>query len=165
MQRQRDYCTYSRWKMTRSIKPRLFVILPIAMWLLSYLHLSFILKRDCASFALSGGALFLPHPLERGGVVKCGDVSVLKRITEYRRIRQAVLYFEGWRGLGTTWLPRWQTGKHWRFDLPLWIPILAGLLYCISRDMLCHMVHRCKRCGYDLSGQIETRCPECGTAY
>ncbi len=70
---------------------------------------------------------------------------------------------------GVVWLP------HWRFDmnartqfitLPLWLPFLLTAIPTVilwRRDRRIPPGH-CQRCGYDLTGNVSGRCPECGSA-
>ncbi len=60
-----------------------------------------------------------------------------------------------------------------RYQIPLWPLALPALpaLWVLSRDTLraCRKARRrrrglCLRCGYDLTGNVSGRCPECGTA-
>ncbi len=66
-----------------------------------------------------------------------------------------------------TWLPRlyhWSFG--YRFDLPLWIVLIGAT----SATAVFWSLHRrrippghCQKCGYNLTGNVSGRCPECGT--
>jgi hypothetical protein len=75
---------------------------------------------------------------------------------------------------GWSWLPRVMTNEKMpgvklfgkRVIVPLWIPFLAvagptGLLWYRDRRRI--PVGHCHRCGYDLTGNVSGRCPECGT--
>lgn len=55
----------------------------------------------------------------------------------------------------------------WRAYLPLWFPFTllfcaTGLLWYLGRRR--HLSGHCQKCGYDLTGNVSGRCPECGTA-
>lgn len=50
----------------------------------------------------------------------------------------------------------------------LWLPALVGGLAAYHRIRFgpsASLVPRCRRCGYQLTGLLETRCPECGEAF
>jgi len=74
-------------------------------------------------------------------------------------------------GLATHWIPSRQVYPSGmvRTILPLWIPTLfVGILLCprlrsALRSRRRKAVGLCLKCGYDLRGQTEPRCPECGT--
>ena len=70
------------------------------------------------------------------------------------------------------WLPSYSGGRiqggklAWIVQLPLWIPFLlfalpTALLWYLDRRR--YPAGRCQRCGYDLTGNVSGRCPECGT--
>ena len=68
-------------------------------------------------------------------------------------------------GLGLTW-PRLDLFRNsFVLKLPLWIPFI---LVAIPTAVLCWRDrHRpppghCQRCGYNLTGNVSGRCPECG---
>ena len=50
--------------------------------------------------------------------------------------------------------------------LPLWIPFLlasAPTMYLWWLDRRRYLPGHCQNCGYDLTGNVSGRCPECGT--
>lgn len=63
----------------------------------------------------------------------------------------------------------------WWSDLPLfgagyWLLVLGSLLILIASLVAllrgeAPLVGHCRRCGYNLTGLIDPRCPECGTAF
>ena len=69
--------------------------------------------------------------------------------------------FTRWPSFGLPWME--QTAA-WYVTLPLWIPFL---IIAIPTTVLFNQDHRrlllghCK-CGYDLTGNLSGRCPECG---
>jgi hypothetical protein len=82
---------------------------------------------------------------------------------EERYVESRVEYDPAW--------PRW--GVHiWRFQraivqvqLPLWIPFLLVALptsYLFWRDRRRIPPGRCRKCGYNLTGNVSGVCPECG---
>ncbi len=48
--------------------------------------------------------------------------------------------------------------------VPLWIPLCALLVLTVTlaRGMRRTKPGHCLRCGYDLTGNVSGRCPECG---
>lgn len=72
------------------------------------------------------------------------------------------------------WRPTWMNLKSppvLVFSIPLWIPILMFLI--LPSHAILHSLRRlrrseegqCVHCGYDLRGQAEPRCPECGKSF
>jgi hypothetical protein len=67
------------------------------------------------------------------------------------------------------WWPVWANGVQSGFTIPLWIPV-AGLAVVtgISLWQARRQARRgaafptCLRCGYNLTGNVSGRCPECG---
>jgi hypothetical protein len=61
----------------------------------------------------------------------------------------------------------WPSASHWSLGiLPLWIPavvlaIATALLWYLDRRRI--PPGHCRKCGYDLTGNVSGRCPECGT--
>ena len=52
--------------------------------------------------------------------------------------------------------------------LPLWIPfvlVMVPTVFCIWRDRRVIPPGHCKKCRYDLEGNVSGICPECGTAW
>ncbi|MBP7746729.1 MAG: hypothetical protein KA383_11420 [Phycisphaerae bacterium] len=65
-----------------------------------------------------------------------------------------------WRRMGLT-LP----GMDWyAFDVPLWLLLLffAAAAWALKPKRI--VPGHCTGCGYDLTGNVSGRCPECGTA-
>ncbi len=59
----------------------------------------------------------------------------------------------------------WGTHLNWVVSIPLWL-LLA--IAAIPTAFLWQLDHRvppgyCKKCGYDLTGNVSGICPECGT--
>ena len=71
-----------------------------------------------------------------------------------------------------TWRPSFQKVRAsfrpvevWTIVVPLWMPFLilaapTGLLWWLDRPP---PRGHCQQCGYDLTGNVSGRCPECGT--
>jgi len=60
---------------------------------------------------------------------------------------------------------RFQAGSGWELDIPLWYILLAVGIptgYLWYRDRRPPPGH-CRKCGYDLTGNVSGICPECGT--
>ena len=95
------------------------------------------------------------------------------------------LYYQGFRGLTTWWVPRmtvagkqitvhrfwWIRGGRLQWcGISLWMPaVLCAILPCYNllpfhRRRKRKKLGLCVKCGYDLRGS-EDRCPECGTAF
>ena len=57
---------------------------------------------------------------------------------------------------------------HFNLCLPLWLPLAVVLLPTLASAFLLRRHARrpghCPACGYDLTGNVTGRCPECGTA-
>jgi len=70
-----------------------------------------------------------------------------------------------WRLTWGIW-DHYMLGRVWAFILPLWIPffillIPTALLWRLDRRRF--PAGHCQECGYDLTGNVSGRCPECGT--
>ncbi|MEE9297239.1 MAG: hypothetical protein V3W34_20045 [Phycisphaerae bacterium] len=65
-----------------------------------------------------------------------------------------------------TWLPEWSSSGPG--ILAVWIPLWIPLLIVATPTFIAWRLDRryppghCQRCGYDLTGNVSGRCPECG---
>ena len=74
----------------------------------------------------------------------------------------------GWvvryQGTDTEWKPQWEGTPGLRMILlPLWIPFVSVVLltaFLWWRDRYRIPLHRCQKCGYDLTGNVSGICPE-----
>ncbi len=71
---------------------------------------------------------------------------------------------------GSHWLWRFEVRSFrpygWIVDVPLWAPFMVlvaatGMLWYFDRRRF--PPDHCQYCGYDLTGNVSGRCPECGT--
>jgi hypothetical protein len=68
-----------------------------------------------------------------------------------------------------SWLPRAKpigTSRRFRLIVPLWIPFVVlavptALLWSLDRRRI--PPGHCRKCGYNLTGNVSGICPECGT--
>ena len=62
----------------------------------------------------------------------------------------------------------WSSGTHyWSLEVPLWwLFLIAGIpsAYAWYRDRQSWAPGHCSKCGYNLTGNVSGRCPECGNA-
>ena len=61
------------------------------------------------------------------------------------------------------WRPRGQ--RRWLVGTPFWVPVAlvsapTALLWYLDRRR--HSPGHCRKCGYNLTGNVSGRCPECG---
>jgi hypothetical protein len=76
--------------------------------------------------------------------------------------------FWTWRGhFGLNWVPRIERINGSRLIyMPLWMIALVPAviaLYCWRRERRRPRYGHCQACGYNLTGNVTGRCPECGT--
>lgn len=64
------------------------------------------------------------------------------------------------------WPEAGQIGPFRIYTLPLWIPFAFFALVTLDlwRKSRRHPPGCCRKCGYDLTGNVSGKCPECGTA-
>jgi hypothetical protein len=74
-------------------------------------------------------------------------------------------------GMPAQWWPRYHPrpglGGAWLVKVPLWIPMIGCALPTVLlwwHDRRRILAGECRRCGYDLTGNVSGRCPECGVA-
>ncbi len=157
------------WDMShRTLKIALFLglLFNLALWALSYFHVS---------YRYSAGQRFYGVSVSRGCLVLGGAWA--DPISPTR---------SGWRSGGfftqlqADWTPRYYAGERdwiglqyrtWSLRFPFWIPVSAlGFLLVLCRSLpRLRLLKRiksdlCVQCGYDLRGSTE-RCPECGTEF
>ncbi|UCF34931.1 MAG: hypothetical protein JSV78_06410 [Phycisphaerales bacterium] len=59
-----------------------------------------------------------------------------------------------------------RVGLNYQHVMPSIIIAIGVVLYFLDSVVVIERTgHRCRRCGYDLQGQIDARCPECGEAF
>lgn len=107
-------------------------------------------------------AAFWATPVSGAGINR-GAIFVARGET----FRESGFYFER-SDLELQWLPKWRFGYtgEWLVLIPLWIPLLVVFLIFLLYRRRSGMVgvSACKRCGYNLTGNVSGVCPECGTA-
>lgn len=59
----------------------------------------------------------------------------------------------------------WNRMNYAEYEAPLWIPLVVSMAVTISLKRRRHKHGVCTRCGYDLRGLPEPRCPECGLPF
>jgi hypothetical protein len=84
------------------------------------------------------------------------------------------VWYDGFNDFTTSWIPFWERKKPaFEFVLPLWLPtLLFSFLFVWGAHPLSHLRRRkrkklglCVKCGYNLRGLTEPRCPECNTLF
>lgn len=85
---------------------------------------------------------------------------------EARQVPRAMRYGTFFNCILGFWLPDASLGgrtKH--VILPIWVPVvivLVGAAYAAWRNRRRRAIGACRRCGYDLTGNVSGVCPECG---
>ncbi|MBU0617500.1 MAG: hypothetical protein KKI02_07270 [Planctomycetes bacterium] len=112
----------------------------------------------------------------RGGAVivywKVQDIPRMTPVTARQPGHWVYPATQGWADIAKVWSrealrPRlyFQAGLRW-VNIPLWLPLVVaavptGVLFW--RDRRRTPPGHCQNCGYDLTGNVSGRCPECGT--
>ena len=104
-------------------------------------------------------------------VVGLGEGGVFYKAFHRHSESDYLLGSPGWHTASCTWqwgltLPAVASRQH-RTDLwlPLW-PMIAAVVLCIALVWLWPTrvrASKCGHCGYNLTGNVSGRCPECGT--
>jgi len=113
-----------------------------------------------------GGSLPIGHAFPMRTVDVCFDDGYLE--VEWGS-PQKIGYYSGM--AGNRWgfdLPTLESRSGWsRVSVPLWCPLLATIIPAAVfwwTDRRRYPTAHCQHCGYDLTGNVSGRCPECGTA-
>ena len=62
------------------------------------------------------------------------------------------------------WFRKWPTAPGvYRVTVPFWIPLAVSLLGFVLRRPKRRPPHGCRKCEYDLTGNVSGICSECGT--
>lgn len=101
------------------------------------------------------------------------EVAVGAGRIAYRAWPSSLILPPGWLPWSVTWAREWPFWPHMRpgewesdYSIPLWLPFLAFAIPTafFRRFALRQPAGHCQRCGYDLTGNVSGRCPECGVA-
>jgi len=144
---------------TLTILSLIGLLLSVGLWGVSYLNIYYTVK-------LSGMNIYAQTIL----VLHCGAITwPLPRPAEppnsTRRWESA-----GFAGLKTFWSPVYNSTWTW-IRIPFWMPTaLFCFLSCFSyapfrRRRKRKKLGLCLKCGYNLRGLTEPRCPECSTPF
>ena len=111
-------------------------------------------------------------------VLTCGTVavysdSVTKSAVEFWRLDRILTLEERCKAcFGLPTVASWQAGTvvggaGWAVLCPLWIPVSASVITGLvtSQRGARTPTHGCVSCGYDLTGNVTGRCPECGRVH
>ncbi len=132
------------------------LLLSVGLWGVSYF--------DFVAVACPRGPML---QLDRGGF------AVTWRQSPYWFGVESGCTFIGFRSLDTRWLPELhRTSDVGYLQLPFWIPALAfASMLMLCRPLYFHRRRKrkklglCLKCGYNLTGLTEPRCPECNTQF
>lgn len=114
------------------------------------------------SVGIVAGDLWIVQRPEHAPVATDGNVVFLVPDPLVYFVRKTIHRSEnpfGW--------PTVRSGPYLRVTVPLWIPFLllavpTARLWWLDRRRM--PPGHCPRCGYDLTGNVSGRCPECGNA-
>jgi hypothetical protein len=100
---------------------------------------------------------------------RLGTAELLARFPEDAATLAPRWWFDAGHGPAFLWLPRVSprdaSGNGMLIRIPLWIPLvlmLAGTALLLWRTRSSPPAGHCQTCGYDLTGNVSGRCPECG---
>ncbi len=109
---------------------------------------------------LHDGGLWVGEPGERSYGLHLPRVSVDEKPASNRGMHVSD---DGARVLGSPYVPACE----WSVDLPFWFPLALCVVptaYLWWRRGRRIPPGHCRKCGYNLTGNVSGRCPECGSA-
>ena len=140
---------------TLTILSLIGLLFSVGLWGLSYFHVTYSSPASRLTVDAGSGGIVVQHFPEPESV-DC--------------LPESGWHFEGFGGFATQVRPFWD-GEIGFFSIPLWIPtVLFGSTFAyralpIHRRRKRKKLGLCQKCGYNLKGLTELRCPECGEAF